>query len=186
MTTTSDRTGLAFLCLFAFVTLAACGTKDQPQPVGLGRLKNNDVAKAWLEVHDRQQKWVEAIEKYLEEKGKKNLTGFIDVVTKNNLARKGYAPFTDYVAAHWPTEPQEFFAESFYTWRTNPNYMKRNMKPLFEWFEKGGHREGKGYLEGKDPVEIVREVAPLIYELGREVKETFWPKHVQDAVFGNQ
>lgn len=35
MTTTSDRTGLAFLCLFAFVTLAACGTKDQPQPVGL-------------------------------------------------------------------------------------------------------------------------------------------------------
>ena len=35
MNTTSDRTGLAFLCLFAFVTLAACGTKDQPQPVGL-------------------------------------------------------------------------------------------------------------------------------------------------------
>lgn len=32
---TSDRTGLAFLCLFAFVTLAACGTKDQLQPVGL-------------------------------------------------------------------------------------------------------------------------------------------------------
>ena len=35
MTTTSDQTGLAFLCLFAFVTLAACGTKDQPQPVAL-------------------------------------------------------------------------------------------------------------------------------------------------------
>jgi|GEM_PF-3239287 len=150
------------------------------------RLTNDDAAKTWLEVHDRQQKWVEAIEKYAEEKGKKNLTGFIDVVTKNNLARKRYAPFTDYVAAHWPTKPEEFFAQSFHTWRTNPNYMKRNMKPLFDWFEKGGHRESKGYLEGKGAIETVREAAPVIYELGKEFKETFWPKEFQDAIFGNQ
>jgi hypothetical protein len=140
------------------------------------RLKNDAVAAAWLEVHNRQKKWVEAIEKYLEEKGKKNLTGFIDVVTKNNLARKGYVPFTDYVAANWPTKPQEFFAQSFHTWRTNPNYMKNNMKPLFDWFEKGGHREGKGFLEGKSELEIIREVAPEIYELGKLIKETFSPR----------
>lgn len=140
---------------------------------------NNDAAKAWLEIHNKQQKWVEAVEKYLEEKGKKNLTGFIDLVTKNNLARKGYVPFTDYVAAHWPTKPEEFFAQSFHTWRTNPNYMKRNMKPLFEWFESGGHRAGKGYLEGKSMIELTRETAPVIYELGREVKETFWPQDIR-------
>jgi hypothetical protein len=151
------------------------------------QLKSDDVAMAWLELHDRQQKWVEALEKYLEEKGKKNLTGFIDVVTKHNLARKGYAPFTDYVAAHWPTEPEEFFAQSFHTWRTSPDYMKRHMKPLFDWFEKGGHREGKGYLEGRSFLDVTREVAPVLYELGREAKETFWPQDLIDAtIFGNQ
>jgi Domain of unknown function (DUF4157) len=136
-------------------------------------LKNDDGAKAWLEIHDKQQRWVEAVEKYLEEKGKKNLTGFIDVVTKNNLARKGYTPFTEYVEAHWPTKPEEFFAQSFHMWRTNPNYMKNNMRPLFNWFEKGGHREGKGYFESKGVIETVREVAPVLYELGKEVEETF-------------
>ena len=139
------------------------------------RLKGDDVARAWLEFHDRQQKWVEAVEQYMEEKRKKNLTGFIDVVTKNNLARKGYVPFTDYVAARWPAEPEEFFAQSFHTWRTNPSYMKTHMKPLFDWFEKGGHREGKGYLEGKSFLEVVREQGPVFYELGREAKETFGP-----------
>lgn len=150
------------------------------------QLKNDDVAKAWLEVHDRQQVWVEAVEKYLAEKGKKNLTGFIEVVTKNNLARKGYVPFTDYVAAHWPSQPEEYFAQAFHTWRTDPNYMKRHMNPLFIWFEKGGHREGKGYFESKGTLETVREVAPVMYELGREVKETFWPQAFQDPFPGNQ
>ena len=122
-----------------------------------------------LERHDRLKEWAEAVEVYVREKGMKNLAGFIHVVTKNNLARQGYVPFTDYVAANWPTKPQEFFAQSFYVWRTDPNYMKRNMRPLFAWFEKGGHRETK------DLVDEVREAAPVIYELGKEAKETFWP-----------
>jgi hypothetical protein len=58
------------------------------------------------------------------------------------------------------------------------------MKPLFDWFEKGGHREGKGSLEGKNMIDATREVAPVIYELGREVKETFWPKQLQELLPG--
>ncbi len=65
--------------------------------------------------------------------------------------------------------------------------MKRHMKPLFDWFEKGGHREGKGYLEGRSFLDVTREVAPVLYELGREAKETFWPQDLIDAtIFGNQ
>lgn len=149
------------------------------------QLKTDSAAVAWMAYHDRQRQWVAAVEEYMRLKGTKNLTGFIEVVTKYNLARKGYTPFTDYVAAHWPAQPEEFFAQSFHTWRTNRAYLKKNMRPLFDWFEKGGHREGKGYLEGKDPIETVRETAPLIYELGREVKETFYPKDLHDVIFGD-
>lgn len=131
---------------------------------------NGDAVAGLLEYHASLKKWAEAVEVYVREKGMKNLTGFIDVVTRNNLARKAYRPFTDYVAANWPTKPQEFFAQSFYVWRTDPSYMKHNMRPLFDWFEKGGHRETKDLLDE------VREAAPVIYELGREAKETFWPK----------
>ena len=138
--------------------------------------KDDNAVAALLEYHDRLRKWAEAVEEYMQEKGTKNLAVFIDVVTKNNLARKGYAPFTDYVAAKWPAKPQEFFAQSFYVWRTDPNYMKNHMRPLFDWFEKGGHRERKSL------VEKLRETAPVIYEVGKEAKETFWPKGIEEAI----
>ena len=150
------------------------------------QLTNNADATALLEIHDRQQAWVEAVEKFVAEKGKNNLTGFIAVITKHNLARKRYAPFTDYVAANWPAKPQEYFAQAFHTWRTNPHYMKKNMRPLFDWFEKGGHRVGLGYFEAKGILETTREVAPVMYELGNIYKETFWPKELRDALYGDQ
>jgi hypothetical protein len=128
---------------------------------------------AWLEHHDRLKRWAAAVEEYMKEKDAKNLAGFIDVVTKNNLARKGYVPFTDYVAANWPAKPQEFFAQSFSVWRNDPKYMKEHMKPLFNWFETGGYRESKNLIEA---------TAPVIYELGKEVKETLWPKVIQDVI----
>jgi hypothetical protein len=83
---------------------------------------------------------VEAVEKFVAERDTQNLTEFVDIVNKHKLAQRKFAPFTDYVAAHWPHKPGEYFAEAFRAWRTDRDYMKNNMKPLFEWFEKGGHR----------------------------------------------
>jgi Domain of unknown function (DUF4157) len=129
--------------------------------------KDDRAAAAWLEYHERLEKWVEAVKEYAKEKeAKRNLADFVDVVTKNNLARKGYLPFTDYVATNWPDKPAEFFAQSFAVWRTNPNYMKTHMRPLYNWFEKAGYRESGNWIE---------RTAPVIYEIGRETKETFWP-----------
>jgi hypothetical protein len=132
--------------------------------------KGDKKAAAWLKVEEKQDRWIEAIEKYLVEKDKANLTPFIDVVNKNNLARRIYRPFTDYVAAHWPAEPKEYFAEAFRAWRTDRAYMKSNMKPLFDFFEKGGHRG--------DFLAVVETTAPVIYELGKVFKDTMidrWP-----------
>lgn len=95
---------------------------------------------AILQFHDALEVFVEAVEKFVEERDKQNLTEFVDIVNKHKLAQRKFAPFTEYVAAHWPHKPGEYFAEAFRAWRTDRDYMKNNMKPLFDWFEKGGHR----------------------------------------------
>jgi hypothetical protein len=146
-------------------------------------------AKAILAVHDRQREWVSAIEAWLDEKEKvvgarKNLTEFVDIVKKNHLARKSFAPFTDYVASFWPHKPDEFFAECYATYRNNPNYLKSQAKPLFEWFEKKGHLllpeppkkkptwyEPRGHLM---PEGLIKE-APVLGEVVREAEQTFLP-----------
>lgn len=94
----------------------------------------------FLQLHDAQMVFVGAVEKFAVERDKKNLTEFVDLVNKHKLAQRRYVPFTEYVAAQWPDKPWEYFAESFRVWRSNRDYMKANMKPLFEFFEKGGHR----------------------------------------------
>ncbi|HUQ72915.1 MAG TPA: hypothetical protein VM165_25525, partial [Planctomycetaceae bacterium] len=94
----------------------------------------------FLQLHDAQMVFVEAVEKFAVERDKKNLTEFVDLVNKHKLAQRRYVPFTDYVAAQWPNKPGEYFAESFRVWRSNRDYMQANMKPLFDFFEKGGHR----------------------------------------------
>ena len=101
-------------------------------------------SKLLLEAHNRQDDWITALNKWMDEKTKvvgarKNLTEFVDIVNKNKLARSSFAPFTSYVQKFWPDEPGEFFAESYAKWREDPDYMKKNAKPLFDWFEKKGH-----------------------------------------------
>jgi hypothetical protein len=102
------------------------------------------VSKTLLDMHDRQRLLIAAITQWVDERAKalgprKKLTEFVAIVSKHKLAKKSFAPFTDYVAKFWPDEPGEFFAESYATWRNNPDYMRKNAKPLFDWFEKKGH-----------------------------------------------
>jgi len=108
------------------------------------QLQNDPAARAWLEVHNRLTNWVKATEQWVDENAKaleltENLKEFIELVKKHKLAHKGFAPFTDYVALNWPEKPDEFFAQSYAKWRTDPDYMKTHAKPLFDWFEGGGH-----------------------------------------------
>lgn len=110
----------------------------------VAQLQNDPAARACLEAHDRLTDMVIATEHWVDENAKaleptEHLTEFVELVKKHKLAHKGFAPFTDYVASKWPEKPGEFFAESYSTWRTNPNYIKTHAKALFDWFEGGGH-----------------------------------------------
>lgn len=106
--------------------------------------QTDPTSKLLLESHNRQRDWITALTAWMNEKTKvvgprENLTEFVDIVKKNNLARSSFAPFTAHVQNFWPDKPGEFFAESYAKWREDPNYMKQNAKALFLWFEKKGH-----------------------------------------------
>jgi hypothetical protein len=62
---------------------------------------------------------------------------FVDVVTAN-----GITPTTPYAQQNWPFAPEEFYAEAYSIWRTDPASLRDSAKtkPLFEWFEKGKYR----------------------------------------------
>jgi hypothetical protein len=61
---------------------------------------------------------------------------FVDMVNKNHIE-----PFTQYARDNWPFNPDEFYAEAYSLWRTDPEYLKANAKPVFDWFD------NKNYLK---------------------------------------
>jgi hypothetical protein len=48
---------------------------------------------------------------------------------------------TQYAKDNWPSKPEEFFAEAYSLWRTDPEYLKANAKPLYDWFTAGHYHE---------------------------------------------
>jgi len=142
------------------------------------KYRKEAAAAAMIGAYDRLTVWAAAVERYHDERGKvvgplKNLTEFVDIVKKHNLARRGFAPFTPYVESFWPDNPEEFYAESFTTWRNNPRYLEQRAKPLYEWFKRGGH------LPPPIKAETLRETgtryAPVLSELVNEFEATFLP-----------
>ena len=105
----------------------------------------NEHSKSWLEAHDRLKEYANAVEQWVTQKEEIERApddiekSFVDIVKKNRLNRRDFAPFTDYVAHSWPDKPQEFLVQCYATWRANPGYLRSNAPKLFEWFQSGGH-----------------------------------------------
>jgi len=60
---------------------------------------------------------------------------FVEFVNANKIV-----PFTEYAKENWPHKPEEFFAEAYSLWRTDPVYLKANAKALFDWFQTGKYK----------------------------------------------
>ena len=59
---------------------------------------------------------------------------FVEFVTLKRIS-----PLTQYAKDNWPYKPEEFFAEAYSLWRTDPEYLKANAKPLLDWFTAGNY-----------------------------------------------
>ena len=61
---------------------------------------------------------------------------FVDLVITNKIA-----PFTDYAKKNWPHKPEEFYAEAYALWRTDPDFLSNNYPPVFTFFEGGDYQK---------------------------------------------
>ena len=61
---------------------------------------------------------------------------FVDLVNQKKIA-----PITDYAKKNWPFAPEEFYAEAYTLWINDPEYLSKNAKDLFGFFESGEFRK---------------------------------------------
>ena len=62
----------------------------------------------------------------------KRLQKFVTVVTGANIT-----PFTDYARENWPYSPEEFYAEAYSIWLTDPTFVEKNYEPVYKFFAGG-------------------------------------------------
>ena len=65
----------------------------------------------------------------------KRLAAFVGVVNANNIP-----PLTKYAADDWPSHPEEFFAEANSLFLNDPDYLKVQAQPLYDFFASAGYR----------------------------------------------
>jgi hypothetical protein len=63
------------------------------------------------------------------------LQKFVDLVTANDIRR-----FTTYARQNWPDNPEEFFAEAYALWLTDPDFLQNNYPKIHDFFEGGDYR----------------------------------------------
>ncbi|MCU1350760.1 MAG: Peptidoglycan-binding domain 1 protein, partial [Acidobacteria bacterium] len=64
------------------------------------------------------------------------LQKFVELVTLKKIA-----PFTDYAKKNWPFKPEEFYAEAYTLWLTDPEFLSHNYKDVYDFFEGGEYRK---------------------------------------------
>lgn len=65
----------------------------------------------------------------------KRVQKFVDFVTE-----KGIDPITKYAKDNWPGNPEEFYAEAYSLYLTDPKALKDKSGDLFDWFKGGKYK----------------------------------------------
>jgi hypothetical protein len=60
------------------------------------------------------------------------LQKFKDLVDKNKIT-----PFTQYARDNWPYQPEEFYAEAYSLWLTDPTFVQKSYQPIYDFFHSG-------------------------------------------------
>jgi len=64
----------------------------------------------------------------------RRLQKFVDLVTTS-----GIRPLTQYARDNWPHKPEEFYAETYSLWLTEPDFLKTHYPVLASFFESGDY-----------------------------------------------
>jgi len=61
---------------------------------------------------------------------------FVDLVTAKKIL-----PFTNYAKENWPFNPDEFYAEAYALWLTDPEFLSTNYSDVYNFFQTGDYRK---------------------------------------------
>jgi hypothetical protein len=96
----------------------------------------NPALKSFQPVESAQDAWLEAEMTLAYARFRTmRVEKFVEFVNANKIS-----PFTQYAKETWPVKPEEFFAEAYSLWRTDPDFLKNSHRDLFNWFEKSGYK----------------------------------------------
>jgi hypothetical protein len=113
----------------------AIGLRDAERHKLESKSKRNPALAAFADVDRAQGEWNQNLQTQarLPDRTPK-VQEFVELVERNRIDPKS---LTAYAAQSWPAKPEEFFAEAYSFWRTNPGKLP---KPLLDWFQGGKYR----------------------------------------------
>ena len=115
--------------------LAAVEQRKQAR-ADLAKAGANPALAAFAPVDSAQDDWVDAARMLGHTRGRtRRLQKFVDLI-------KGPPPIeppTEYARKNMPFKPQEFYAETYSLWITEPSFLKANYPKLFDFFESGDY-----------------------------------------------
>ncbi|OIQ65247.1 hypothetical protein GALL_531960 [mine drainage metagenome] len=83
-----------------------------------------------------QRAWLDALTLTIDAGDQtKRVRKFIDFVTDKKIE-----PFTEYARQNWPDKPDEFFSEAYSLFLSDPEFLKKNSAPLYNWFKSGSYK----------------------------------------------
>jgi hypothetical protein len=119
------------------VILAAIAKRNAERDKLNAAFPGNAAQTTFAPVEVEQDAWFDAARTLGHTYGRtKRLQGFVDIV---NAA--GIKPFTQYARDNWPYEPEEFYAESYSLWLTDPVFLSTNYKAVYDYFQTGAYRK---------------------------------------------
>lgn len=115
--------------------LAAFAARTAARNALMGVSLVNPALTAFAPVVAAQDAWREAALEFAHTRGRSlRLQRFVELVRAQNIV-----PFTQYARDHWPHSPEEFYAEAYSLWLTNPAFLKTNYLPIHDFFQNGDY-----------------------------------------------
>jgi hypothetical protein len=115
---------------------AAIKTREAEKQKLTKAAPTNPALAAFAPVEAAQRSWTNAVKTLARiAERTQRVQRFVVLVNAHRIT-----PFTKYAKDNWPFKPEEFFAEAYSLWRTDPEFLRTNAKVVFDWFEAGLYR----------------------------------------------
>lgn len=97
----------------------------------------NPALAAFATVEAAQDEWEDVLRALAHSRGRSlRLDKFVTIVKAASII-----PFTTYARENWPYKPQEFYAEAYSLWLTDPEFLKKEYAPVFNFFDSGDYEK---------------------------------------------